>query len=92
LPDLLDAVLAGLGAPKADAIVAIHEAWGTIVGEELADHAHPISIEDGCLRIGVDSPPWASHLQWSEREIVARIHRLVGEGVVVRVTTRVVRS
>jgi hypothetical protein len=91
LSSLLDTVLNGLGAPKADAIVAINEAWGTIVGDELAVHAHPISIEAGRLRVGVDSPAWASHLQWSEREILARIERLVGPAVVSQVTTRIVR-
>ncbi len=91
LPELLDVVLSGLGAPKADAIVAIHESWEAIVGDEVADHAHPISVEDGCLRVGVDSPAWASHLQWSERQIVSRLDRLIGPDVVVRVTTRVVR-
>lgn len=91
LPKLLDAVLAGLGAPRADAIVSIHEAWATIVGEELVEHAHPVAIERGTLRIGVDSPAWASHLRWSEREIVTRIERVVGPDVVTSVSTRVVR-
>ena len=91
LPDLLDTVLAGMGAPRAEAVVVIHESWGAIVGEELVAHAHPIGIESGCLRVGVDSAAWASHLQWSEAEIVARIDRLVGPGEVTSVATRIVR-
>lgn len=91
LPQLLDTVLAGMGAPKADAIIAVHEGWATIVGDELANHAQPLAIEDGCLRVGVDSPAWASHLRWSEREIVARIDRLAGPGVVTSVSTRILR-
>jgi hypothetical protein len=92
LRDLVDVVLAGLGAPTVDALVAVHESWATIVGEELVAHAHPISVEAGCLRIGVDSPAWASHLRWSEPEIVGRAERVLGPGVVVSVSTRVVRS
>jgi hypothetical protein len=91
LPQLLDAVLAGLGAPKVEAIIAVHERWDAIVGDELAGHAQPLAIEDGCLRVGVDGPAWASHLRWSEREIVARVDRLVGAGVVTAVTTRILR-
>jgi len=91
LPQLLDTVLVGMGAPKADAIIAIHEAWTTIVGDELAGHAQPLAVEDGCLRVGVDSPAWASHLRWSEREIVARVDRLAGAGVVTSVTTKILR-
>jgi predicted nucleic acid-binding Zn ribbon protein len=88
---LVDVVLAGLGAPSVDALVAVHESWATIVGEELVAHAHPIAIEAGCLRIGVDSPAWASHLRWSEHELMARAERVVGPGVVTSVSTRVVR-
>jgi predicted nucleic acid-binding Zn ribbon protein len=91
LPQLLDTVLAGMGAPKADTIIAIHEGWSTIVGDELAGHAQPLAVEDGCLRVGVDSPAWASHLRWSEREIVTRIDRLVGAGAVTSVATRILR-
>jgi predicted nucleic acid-binding Zn ribbon protein len=91
LPQLLDAVLAGMGAPEVDAIIAVHERWDAIVGDELAAHAQPLGIEDGCLRVGVDSPAWASHLRWSEREIVARVDRLVGDGVVTAVATRILR-
>lgn len=88
LTDLLDTVLAGLGAPTADAIVTVNESWAAIVGDELVARSQPISIEDGCLRVAVDSPAWASHLQWSEAEIVARIDRLVGPGTVTRVVAR----
>jgi predicted nucleic acid-binding Zn ribbon protein len=91
LPRLLDAVLAGMGAPSAEVIVQVHEDWTTIVGAELAAHAQPLAIEDGCLRVGLDSPAWASHLRWSEREIVARIDRLVGPGEVTSVSTRILR-
>jgi predicted nucleic acid-binding Zn ribbon protein len=91
LPQLIDAVLAGMGAPKADAIVAVHEHWNAIVGDELAGRAQPLAIEDGCLRVGVDSAAWASHLRWSEREIVGRVERLVGAGVVTSVSTRILR-
>ena len=91
LSQLLDTVLAGLGAPRAETIIQVHEGWRAIVGDELAEHAQPLAIEDGCLRVGVDSPAWASHLRWSEREIVARIDRLVEPGAVTSVTTKVVR-
>jgi predicted nucleic acid-binding Zn ribbon protein len=91
LGNLVDAVLAGLGAPTVDALVAVHEAWARIVGEELVAHAHPVAIEAGCLRISVDSPAWASHLRWAEAEIVARAERVVGPGVVTSVQVRASR-
>ena len=91
LPEVLDAVLGGLGAPSVSEIVLVHERWADVVGEELVAHAHPVSIESGRLRVGVDSPAWASHLRWSEAEIVARLDRLLGPGVVTAVTTHLER-
>ena len=87
----MDQVLAGLGAPSVDTIVVIHERWAEIVGTELVAHAHPLSVEHGRLRIGVDSPAWASHLRWAEAEILARLERLIGPDTVTAITTRVVR-
>lgn len=88
---VLDAVLAGLGGPTADAIVSVHERWDEVVGAEVAPHARPLGIEHGHLRIGVDSPGWASHLRWSEADILARLADLVGPGQVTSVGIRVTR-
>ncbi len=91
LPELLDHVLAGLGAPTAAGIVAVHQHWVDIVGEELLGHTRPVAIEDKRLRVSVDSPAWASHLRWSEREVLHRLDRLLGQGTVVAVVTRLDR-
>ena len=89
--EVLDQVLAGIGAPRASSIVAIGEGWQTVVGPELVAHTWPLAIEDGCLRVGVDSPAWATHLRWSEREVLARVERLVGPGEVRSLAPRVTR-
>lgn len=73
MPELLDAVMSGLGGPSVSAIVTIHERWSEVVGAEVADHARPLGVDGGRLKIGVDSPTWASHLRWSEAEILARL-------------------
>lgn len=84
-------MLAGLGAPTVDAVVALHERWAEVVGEELAAHARPVAIERGRLSITVDNPAWANHLRWSESDVLARCARVLGEGVVTSVSTRVGR-
>jgi predicted nucleic acid-binding Zn ribbon protein len=89
LATALDGVLASLGGPSREAIVVVHERWPEVVGAEVAEHARPLAIDAGQLRIGVDSPGWASHLRWSEAEIVARIDQLVGPGQVTSVHVRV---
>ncbi|MCU1496197.1 MAG: hypothetical protein JWM47_150 [Acidimicrobiales bacterium] len=85
----LDAVMAGLGGPTVEAIVVIHEQWADIVGAEVAPHSKPLGVEGGHLKISVDGPGWASHLRWSEGEIVARLAALIGPGQVSSVGIRV---
>lgn len=92
LSGLLDTVLAGFGAPSVDAVVVIHERWAEVVGAEVAPHARALGIEDGTLRIGVESSAWASHLRWSEAEVLARLEVLLGAPEVTSVTVRVVRA
>lgn len=91
LSGVLDAVLAGLGGPSVQAIVVVHERWTEVVGAEVAPHARPVTIEDRQLQIGVDGPAWASHLRWSEGEILTRLATLIGPGEVTSVSVRVSR-
>lgn len=83
----LEAVMASLGGPSVQAIVAVHQRWGDIVGAEVALHAEPLGIDDGRLRVQVDGSAWASHLRWAEPEILVRLAEVVGVG---QVTTLVV--
>ena len=48
--------MAGLGAPKADVVLLVHDRWDDVVGSEVAAHVHPVNIEDGCLRVVADGP------------------------------------
>lgn len=88
---LLDAVMAGLGGPTVGAVVVVHERWNEVVGPEVAPHARPVGVADGRLTVAVDSPGWASHLRWSEGEILARLATLIGPGEVTSVQLRVGR-
>ena len=87
----LDAVMASLGGPSVQAIVAVHQRWDDIVGPEVALHAEPLGIDDGRLRVQVDGPAWASHLKWAEPEILVRLAEVVGTGQVTSVAVSVGR-
>ena len=65
MPEILDQVLAGLGAPSADAVVTVSERWSDLIGAEVAAHVTPVSIEHGRLTMVADSPAWASHVRWA---------------------------
>lgn len=88
LAGVLDAVMAGLGGPSVEAIVVVHERWAEVVGDEVAPHARPLGISGGRLQVAVDGPGWASHLRWSEAEIVARLAALIGPDQVTAVSVK----
>lgn len=89
LADGLERVLRGLGAPPPDALTAIFGDWVGLVGERLAAHARPVSIERGCLVLAVDEPGWAVQVRYLEADLLARLAERLGPGIVTRVQARV---
>lgn len=82
LADGLDQVLAGIGAPSADALSTILERWADLVGPEAARALTPIAVEHGRIVAVSVSAAWASQARWLEADLVSRAAQLVGEGVV----------
>ncbi len=91
LPQVLDQVLAGLGAPSAEAVVTISERWKDLIGAEVAAHVTPVSVERGRLTILADGPAWASHVRWAEADLLARLAAMIGPDVVTTVAIRTAR-
>lgn len=62
--------------------------WPTVVGEQIAEHASPVSLRDGVLHIAAESTAWATQLRMVQSQILAKIAAAVGDGVVtsVRIT------
>jgi predicted nucleic acid-binding Zn ribbon protein len=58
--------------------------WDAIVGEEVAEHARPMSLKDGELVIQAESTAWATQLRLLQRQLLAKIAAGVGHGVVTK--------
>ncbi|GAB0101070.1 DNA replication protein DciA [Nocardia sp. JMUB6875] len=56
--------------------------WSSVVGEDIAAHATPISLENGILSIQAESTAWATQLRMFQSQILAKIAAAVGNGVV----------
>ncbi|MET8796286.1 DciA family protein, partial [Nocardia sp. NPDC004568] len=52
------------------------------VGEDIADHAKPVSLENGVLSIAAESTAWATQLRLLQAQLLAKISAAVGPGVV----------
>jgi predicted nucleic acid-binding Zn ribbon protein len=58
--------------------------WTALVGAEIAEHAKPLSLRDGELTVQASSTAWATQLRLLQRQLLAKIAKGVGNGVVKR--------
>jgi predicted nucleic acid-binding Zn ribbon protein len=58
--------------------------WAVLVGADIAEHATPVSLDDGVLTVQADSTAWATQLRLLQRTLLAKIAAGVGNGVVKR--------
>ncbi len=56
--------------------------WRTVVGEQIAAHASPVSLQDGVLTVSAESTAWATQLRMVQAQLLAKIAAAVGDGVV----------
>ena len=78
-PELISGVLSNLIADRdwdsglAEGNLFVH--WKKIVGDEIAQHATPISILDGTLTIQSSSTAWATQLQLMSSDLLTMIQK-----------------
>jgi predicted nucleic acid-binding Zn ribbon protein len=86
---VLDRLLAGFGAPPADALATVFERWSEVAGLPLADHGVPALLDRGVLVVRVGEPAWSTEWRYRQGEVLRRCDELLGEGVVTRIEVRV---
>ena len=78
-PELISGVLSNLIVDRdwdsglAEGNLFVH--WKKIVGDEIAQHATPISILDGTLTIQSSSTAWATQLQLMSNDLLMMIQK-----------------
>jgi hypothetical protein len=88
---VLDRLLAGMGAPPADALALLFDRWSEVAGLPLADHGVPGSLDHGVLVVKVVEPAWSTEWRYRQGEVLRRCDGLLGEGVISRIEVRVAR-
>lgn len=56
--------------------------WASVVGQQIAEHAAPTSLNDGVLNVAAESTAWATQLRMIQAQLLAKIAAAVGNGVV----------
>ncbi|WP_130345352.1 DUF721 domain-containing protein [Herbihabitans rhizosphaerae] len=59
--------------------------WSALVGADVAKHATPISLRDGELTVRAESTAWATQLRILQRQLIVKIAKGVGDGVVKKI-------
>jgi len=83
--ELVDRVLADLGAGPTAGAVRIADRWAEAVGPEIAGHSRPVAIRGEVLEVAVDSSVWCQQLQLQAIEILAALRGTVGDDAPSRV-------
>ncbi len=78
--DRLSRSLSGMGAQP---LVSVFTEWPKVVGDTLAAHCRPLSLDGTKLVIAVDEPAWATQVRYLETELLGRLAEVV-EGPPVR--------
>jgi predicted nucleic acid-binding Zn ribbon protein len=76
---LLPRVLEELGLGGARLAMRAQERWSEIVGAEAAAHSSPELLRGRTLEVRVDASVWSQQLALRAPEILAALHRLLGE-------------
>ena len=90
--ELVDRVLADLGAGATARAVRIADRWEEVMGPEIARHSQPVAIRGEVLEVAVDTSVWCQQLQLRAPEILAALRGAMGEDAPARVWLRVGRG
>ena len=70
IKSIIAEVMASLAKSELD---PVRGSWQTLLGEDAAKHAVPVSIKKGTLIVGVDSSVWLQHLTMRKLDILQKL-------------------
>lgn len=71
--DILGDVVEGLVQPTQENVLILREAWGKLVGAQIATHSQPGFIKDNKLFVFVDHPGWMPELERMKRPLLIKL-------------------
>jgi len=83
--DSLDHLAATLGLGGLDALQKLFLEWDAIVGDDVARHCRPTSLNGGILVVRAVASEWAVELSWMTELIAERCNDALGDAQVTEV-------
>lgn len=62
-----------MGRLRKEDMGSVRNCWEVLLGEDIANHARPVSIKNGKLIVEVDSSTWLQHLTLKRKEILKKL-------------------
>ena len=88
--EILPKVISKLGLAQKVKEVELLRDWQEIVGEAIARHSQPVTLDKGHLTVNVDSSPWLSELErYSKQKILEKVQARLGKKAVRRIRFRI---
>jgi len=87
----LDRLMGSLRAPSVDVLDSVFTKWPEIVGDDVAAHSRPLSIDGETLIVAAEDSTWASELRWLENEVIARVAEVSKSDRISALNVRVAR-
>jgi predicted nucleic acid-binding Zn ribbon protein len=76
--ELMEELLCREGMSELSDLLRIKEAWGEIVGPELAARSKPYRLEKKRLSVGAGSHAWAQELHYAVEEVKDKVRNGLG--------------
>jgi predicted nucleic acid-binding Zn ribbon protein len=86
--DILGDLLAGDHLPFHPEDARVWKVWEDAVGSAIAQHARPLWIKGGRLRVAVSDPIWLQELTFAEQQIRQALNERLGREAVKKVEFR----
>ena len=88
--EILPSVLRGLKTHQLSEYAKITSVWGSLVGDEQADHSEPYALHGKILFVRVDDSTLAFELSRKYKmSLIRRIEHVLGEGRLIDIAFRV---
>lgn len=73
LRDVLSAISREIGLETEMTQNRLEDSWGGIVGETVARHSRPVSVDDGVLTVAVTSQAWLAQTRFYTPSILKKL-------------------
>jgi len=88
LKDIIAGLLKDTDLPFNPADAEIWTVWEDAVGKGIAEHAHPVWIKNGCLRVNVSDSIWLQELEYVKETVIEKLNGKLGRIAVQRIDFR----